>query len=664
MLGTFRPHSTVDPLKALRLSNYAYPKKKKVFGLSKEVKANIKRNAKKLEPLERKVLFGFLRLRPDLADLKIIRSRTFPTAYDPETRKIHINRNTHSRNIDKVINDIPGSINKIIDSGFSQSSLETLSDLLILRRSITHTRANVPWNKALENAFTLGHELGHAMQFSADKALMNMQLQQYANKGEINESYEAIRLLKVTTEKDLVDTMKGLSLLLFGARPSDLRNAATYAKMEVAPNLSDLEYTKYVTRTSIRYSSLNPAEREADKIGGMFTRYAIGMKRRPKKYKSLGIFLPKNIAKLFISRIDEQARLHLPMLVGENNGNVHLLSKEKAKVMSEYLLKDAGVGEKGVFSNILKEVLGTFRPHSTVDPLKASEYGERITGIGTYTGISPSSNTFNRENAVKFIGLSKEHMLPALPTSEINNTQVLKLRATETAGKLVEHSGVGEHGATSKFLSKLLGTFHLKSTVSPILASMLAESTLAFMRKTKSAICETTESLMKKVFSKYSISKSELENWIRNGRLSQSLQRRGANLKEVKLELSSVDQRVARFSVDQKAFLSPSEKKAIIYNDIRQSTSLLSGKEYSSKLAYDNMGVKLPDVYGRQTAPHPTEVRISPQDLHTEPIMDSSIVRQTLHPADISGVKSYVHVIVQDGGVNLKKLDTILSKSL
>jgi hypothetical protein len=93
---------------------------------------------------------------------------------------------------------------------------------------------------------------------------------------------------------------------------------------------------------------------------------------------------------------------------------------------------------------------------------------------------------------------------------------------------------------------------------------------------------------------------------------------------------------------------------------------MLSGKEYSNRIAFDSTSVKAPTVYGKKDSSlHMPVSEVSNEiNIVSEPSMDFDVVHEHRQEAVISPVKSHVHVKVLDGQVNIKKLDRILVRRL
>jgi hypothetical protein len=248
------------------------------------------------------------------------------------------------------------------------------------------------------------------------------------------------------------------------------------------------------------------------------------------------------------------------------------------------------------------------------------------------------------------------------------------------------HAGVGEKGPASREQANRLGTYKDSSVVdvrraaeyaerivsktvkrrisNPIKSAVLAEMKLASTYK--NTAYENLDSIMRRVFDKYAVSKREISNWLRTDRLSSKLRKRGINLKEVSQELSASPIKSSSSATEQRVFLSPKEKKNLVKLDKRQIQSMLSGKEYSNRIAFDSTAVKAPEVYGKKdSALHTPMPEVSNEiNIVSEPSMDSDIVHEHRQEAVISPVKSHVHVKISDGAVSTKKLDRILVRRL
>ena len=239
--------------------------------------------------------------------------------------------------------------------------------------------------------------------------------------------------------------------------------------------------------------------------------------------------------------------------------------------------------------------------------------------------------------------------------------------ADNFAIKVLQHSGPGEKGVASRKIVEDLRTYNTHSTVNPIKAALLAELELATKYTSTSMIKEDLNSLMKKVLDKYPVSKQEVSLWLKNGNLTRKLRKRGIDLREVRQELQALNNKSPIVSTEEKVFLSRQEKKAIIKKDRRQIQSMLSGKEYSSKMAFDNMSPTVPHTYGKQSTALQTPNIIHEPDntlnITSEPSMDFEPVEKNVEESVGNAIHSHVNIRMTDE-INMKHLDKVLTKKL
>ena len=222
-----------------------------------------------------------------------------------------------------------------------------------------------------------------------------------------------------------------------------------------------------------------------------------------------------------------------------------------------------------------------------------------------------------------------------------------------------KHSGPGEKGPASRKITRDLGTYNTYSTVNAIKSTFLAEMKL-LESTARGKTSQKIESIMKKVLDKYAVSKDEVSRWVRNNNLTKKLRRRGINVYQVSKELSSINEKPAFVSTEERVFLTKREK---LQSHLSETTANLSGKEISNKIAFDNMSPKVPKSYSKKV---PTETKTpSPESvLREEPSMDMKYVQEEILPSRQDEVRSNVNVRVMDAEVDMGRLDRTLARKL